>query len=416
MGTFLIRDREDLRGYKEAQYEDLPRHGWAMCRPAESYVPWALTADGRRVIYCNSREAGSWNGTGGIRPYDTQVSQQRRRLCEAVLGMTALERPELTIEAVGQVSKAIEVYLRDQAFRYDNVKQAVYDQIGHYFYTSTVDRKTGALKTGWGFGRISIKKKEVVGVDGVWRGILNALRKGTVDQKLAIHDAVGRKLLPALHRPGDSKLLTYNKIGPIVRDKWFDKDTQRGRMKAPKPAGPVKIGGIASVGQAGNISMTQIPRERGVDTFQRDPGRDRVPAADDYYDEADLRNLLFGAGISGTTGTLLQAAKTFAGLDGDLLKEYQLAIIGYLVGGGMHSAHESLAVGQRIGIEYTPGIYDPSLPAKFRNSAFYTRWREEFYDIVVLGRLHWRYNPGVIPSHLNRNLDAHRRAVVNAAQ
>ncbi|MEM9224836.1 MAG: hypothetical protein AAGB11_20940, partial [Pseudomonadota bacterium] len=116
----------------------------------------------------------------------------------------------------------------------------------------------------------------------------------------------------------------------------------------------------------------------------------------------------------GTTGSLLQAARVF-GIEerGEANKNYLFAKLGYLVGGGMHSAHESLAVASRLGVEYSPGIYDPSLPQTFLTSQYYQRWRELFYDVVVLGRLHWRYNPGVTPSHMNPQLDAHLRAVNN---
>jgi hypothetical protein len=142
-----------------------------------------------------------------------------------------------------------------------------------------------------------------------------------------------------------------------------------------------------------------------VDSFERDPHRKRHDQADAYYDDADVRNLLFGAGISGTTGTLLQAANAFGGLTGGpLLKEYVLAIIGYLVGGGMHSYHESMSIAQRVGVPYNPGAYIPSLPTSFVFSPQFAHWRDEYYDVVVLGATHWRFNPGVIPSHLNTGL------------
>jgi hypothetical protein len=137
----------------------------------------------------------------------------------------------------------------------------------------------------------------------------------------------------------------------------------------------------------------------------RDPHRTRHASADAYYDDADLRNVLFGAGISGTTGTLLQAARAFGGItNGELLKQYVLAIVGYLVGGGMHSYHESMSIAQRVGVPYNPGAYQPSLPVAFIYSPQFAQWRDEYYDIVVLGATHWRFNPGVLPSHLNKNL------------
>ena len=56
-----------------------------------------------------------------------------------------------------------------------------------------------------------------------------------------------------------------------------------------------------------------------------------------YFQDLDERNELFGAGPSGTTGTLLAAAMTFGNLQDEMLKQYMFAIIGYLIGGGVIS-------------------------------------------------------------------------------
>jgi hypothetical protein len=130
-----------------------------------------------------------------------------------------------------------------------------------------------------------------------------------------------------------------------------------------------------------------------------------------YYRDLDTRNELFGAGPSGTTGTLLSASWAFGKLTGDLQRQYIFAIIGYLVGGGMHSLHESLSVVRLLGqqyqynsgsmLEYTgaPGPGQranssslPALPAGFLNSSQFETWRNEYYDITVLGGIHWMFN------------------------
>lgn len=139
--------------------------------------------------------------------------------------------------------------------------------------------------------------------------------------------------------------------------------------------------------------------------FGRDPKRvyQGHAAGDAYYDDLDVRNLLFGAGISGTTTTLLASAFAFAyPLGGEQLKQYVFAIIGYLVGGGMHSYHESLAVAQKAGLPYTPGAYIPSLPESFLESVQFKDWAAKYYDIVYLGATHWRYNANHLPSHVVR--------------
>jgi hypothetical protein len=89
-----------------------------------------------------------------------------------------------------------------------------------------------------------------------------------------------------------------------------------------------------------------------------------------------------------------------------MLKEYTLAIIGYLVGGGMHSYHESMVIAQKAGVPYNPGAFKDSLPASFSSSGDFKAWGVQYYDVVYLGAIHWRYNPGVVPSHLNKQLRA----------
>jgi hypothetical protein len=139
--------------------------------------------------------------------------------------------------------------------------------------------------------------------------------------------------------------------------------------------------------------------------FVRDLQRKQHLEANAYYDDLDARNLLFGAGISGTTGSLLQAALAFGKLvPGEALKQYTMAIIGYLVGGGMHSYHESMAIAAKAGVPYTPGAFITSLPDSFLNSTDFKTWSAQYYDVVYLGVIHWRNNAGALPSHLSTQL------------
>jgi len=72
----------------------------------------------------------------------------------------------------------------------------------------------------------------------------------------------------------------------------------------------------------------------------------------------------------------------------------------------MHSFHESLGVARKVGMPYFPGKYIPSLPDSFLAAAEFRNWRAEYYDIAILGAIHWRHNLGVLPSHLNPALKA----------
>jgi hypothetical protein len=95
MAAFLIRSYSDPRGYTEVQYPSgkLPRSR------EESYVPWGVSG-GDRVVYALTGTHNSWRGTGGLRRYDSNISQQRRRLAESALGSFALRNPSYTFSAV----------------------------------------------------------------------------------------------------------------------------------------------------------------------------------------------------------------------------------------------------------------------------------------------------------------------------
>lgn len=404
MATFLVRDFHDPRGYVELTQPGggLRRVARTQDQEGESFVPWAITLD-QRVVYARTGQHTSFRGGSGtdrLRPYDTFVSQNRRRLAESELGVLALDLPHLTRAALDSVSHGLKQYLiRHFWSNQQAAMDAMYTEIGHYFYTGG----------GKGFGRISEADKKSLGPQKVWQGILDAAENGSVDQKMAIYDAAGRKLLAKLKSP--SHEAEYKAWGSLVRERWFDDKDRRGRTETPEQLArkvrPTNTPGIAPLGTPGNGQMGNVgqARNRGVDMFQRDPHRMREKNADIYYDDADTRNLLFGAGISGTTGTLLQAGRAFGGIkNGEPLKQFVLAIVGYLVGGGMHSYHESMAIAQRVGLPYNPGAYVSSLPESFLASPQFTNWRDKYYDVVVMGATHWRFNPGVTPSHLNRNL------------
>jgi hypothetical protein len=392
MAGFLIRSFSDPKGYTELNPLDglLPRSG------QESYVPWAVTLGTDEVVYARTGEHTGFRGGGdgkgaALRPYDHAVSQKRRQLVESLIGMMALNQPHYSRDAVEAVSSGVKRFLvRNWAKDPTGFQKKVFKEIGHYFFT---DRG--------GFGRLSDRPAGPGDVQTVWLAILDALGSGTVDQKLSIHDAVGRKILPLC--PRGSEIAEYERLGPVVRQDWFDDAARRGRANASVRAKPTTQGGTAPHGVV--LSGTSKARVRGVDSFVRDMTRTRDPLADSYYDDVDERNLLFGAGISGTTGTLLQAAAAFGGITtGERLKQYVLAIVGYLVGGGMHSLHESLAVAVKAGLPYQPGTFVYSLPLSLTGSMAFRDLATNYYDIVVLGGTHWRYNQTHLPSHLNNML------------
>jgi hypothetical protein len=371
-----------------------------------------------RVVYAPTAEARGTPGNRPLRPYDTVVSQERRRLCHTHLGMIALTRLEFSRPAVTQVSSGACWFLFRKLRTDPQIKKTFAEKVGKYLY---------GMKY-MSFGRIS-DSTPTHGDNQVWQQSLGALQVGRpLETVLNIHDGVGRLLLGV----GDLEYPTYTLWrdrmraegeGEIINEKW------RGRKK--KQEGeftPTTLPGNVAAGQLGASSLATLQRRnRGVDMYERiqplpPPGGVQVrreTSGNVYYDQLDLRNELFGAGPSGTTGTTLAAGFAFGRftLGSERMKEYLFAIIGYLVGGGMHSLHESLSILRLLGLEYNTGTllgYDfsnspartdseglvrgqvtnkfPLLPQRFLDSTLFQEWRDEYYDVVVLGGTHWRFN------------------------
>lgn len=375
MARFYVRDFDNALGFRmlETRGPDLPAGP-----NGAPYLPWAVTP-GRRVVYAEHGAHRGFSGTRGLREYSTLVSQSRRKLAESALGMIALERPELTKKAVSAVSHAVKKYLRQRLFTdHDKTLETTRKAVGHYLFTG------GGLT----FGRVSTEKASTKSGTEVWGAMMSVLESGTVDQQVAVHEVVGRKLLPAFGGPERTR---YNALAPTVREAWFD-GPERGRRQVATNFAATTAGGVAPQGSP--VPSTATARVRGADRFERDPNRTSHPAANRYFADLDELNLTFGASISGTTGTALQAAIGFADLTGEALKQYFFAVVGYLVGGGMHTFHESAIIAGRVGrgMSYSPGRFDGLLPATFTQSLMHDGWRHSYYDVVVLGSRHWRYN------------------------
>ena len=405
MSTFLIRDDDSSTGVKVLA-GNLPR------TREESYVPWALATDGR-VVYARSDQYRNRATKGGLRPYDSLISQDRRRLAQTALGSLALRNPQWYMASMQMVSVGAKRYLAGALFSQPGIRERYMAMVGKYMY--------GTAKMS--FGRLSdvVPTGPNAALD-IWLEAIKTLDSCTpVASAMSIHDGAGKMLLP-----GDRQKVAYdqrlNQLRPALPGEIMDPGA-RGRENVPAAQFQSTTSpGIVSRENAGKFPQIQ-DHNRGVDMFRRTVPRyspqTPIPttvskpelSGVSYYRDLDTRNELFGAGPSGTTGTLLAACAAFAGLSGELLRQYVLAIIAYLVGGGMHSLHESLSVVRLLGgeFQYNSGsmlgyskVDDirsvaksdafPALPDTFKNSSQFAKWRDEYYDIVVLGGLHWMFN------------------------
>jgi hypothetical protein len=417
-------------GYKEVE-PPLP----ALTKKGDCWVPWAVTRD-MQVVYAPVAEARGKPTAPGLSPYTREVSQQRRSMCHTMLGLIALAKLEFSRSTVLRVSAGVCRYLSHRAAgelrteRKGQTKTIFYEGVGKYLYGTTKYLS---------FGRISDKEAEH-GADQVWNQSIIALACGkSLSTVLNIHDGVGRAFFDGQNSlkitdKTDGRYKTYRDwLAKVRADKPGELFNTNKDREMPWRGRKKKVVSVAST-LPGNLTIlpagfTELQkRYRGVDMYER---IDPAPAPDDYegshaasgnhyFKELDRMNELFAAGASGTTGTALAAAFTFGAFDPttnlERVKEYLFAIIGYLVGGGMHSLHESLAILKLLGLEYNIGTLRgyssvpnsdlslppitkvtqnyPLLPTKFLNSPEFQAWRDAYYDIVVLGGTHWTYAAG----------------------
>lgn len=371
------------------------RHINNICSEGRSPVPYAVTKE-NKVVYSNYGEHLGFNQTVDgqkLKPYDCKTSLSRQLEYQSLLTSLILKHPSITNEAVNNVSKEIISFLQSRfSENGKSFSDMLKKNIGHYFWTNG----------GASFGRISLDSIENIDSDEVLKSLIQTLKTGEIAQILAIHDAVGRKILPFYECDERSKYLA---LANTVRQDWFDNAQLRGRRRKQDLGVPCETVGLLPPGSVADQSVKVQARHRAIDMFERDETRMSHPEANDYYDDLDTRNLLFGAGISGTTGTLLQSAEAFGQLHTlELKKQYCAAIAGYLVGGGMHSYHEVMAVAEKVGVPYQSGSSIESLPESLLKNDEFQKLAAEYYDVAVLGSTHWRFNQSCLPSHLNTQI------------
>jgi hypothetical protein len=434
MPKFLIRDYDDPRGFRTVHREvTASKMGWSR---SGSFVPYALVDDGGTCVYARVGEHRGWTERTGWERYDAESSQKRRALCQSELGYFALGMPELTRPALSLVSRKIRNFLQAEHAKDAGGVEAFVntDEFGKYFYSTT------------GFGRLGTTKPTDNAAG--YRALVRALDGGTVAQQLNVHDQIGRVFLMRKVRGPMADAYTLAHRGPVLRPAvmegrtvvtpavydpakdlrpdWYEEGSLRGRtakkFEKGTSAPTTDAVGIAPMLYAARIGSAGQARGRTVDNTIRDASRgtlrkpeptgdtekdakaeeayqrslrtyvEGLPLSDQYYRDLDTRNLLFVGGPSGTTGTLLASALSIGGLpqtEVELMKQYALAIVGYLVGGGMHAYDEEMTVAAKRGVPYEPGAYIDSMPQTFLETMEFLDWNAEYYDIVTLGATHW---------------------------
>ena len=401
---YLLRD--DGSGFRQMEGEPLDKQG-------QPLRPWALTPDGR-AVYAEWKQQGfglqgifelAFGGMQGktpLRAYDKQASQLRRREFETELAKDAANHSECYRPGIDLVTQGLIAYIEDRKVNRKDVNAV--DEAGKVVkarcYNDTGSGRLGTASVG-----ASLKNGDAL------RIALETLNGNDIPKILGIQVALATVLTRTLGfdgTRGDVYKDTANKVAPSqgYLYTWFDpknatNDGQlRGRQKGTVGATATSAPGLTNPGVVTTGDGAE-ERKRGIDEWTRVEGSGFVKGI-------DMRNLVFGAGRSGTTGELLKTYRTFGAIDdGEMFKMYLLAIVVYLVSGGHHTCHEIFSVanllagsnGPRAGRDaasistlvrgaYVPGKYIKHLPDAYLSTGHFQALKEKYYDIAMLGHLH----------------------------
>jgi hypothetical protein len=371
MPEYLRQDLIDVRGYA-------PKPG----RPKPGEAAVALTEDGRCVFGDAKMARATYAKTGSkLMYYDDEVERQRRLVCDTALGQLMLDNPKIALPAVNAVSSGIETY-------WHNLKSKM---SGPDAFKDSVETDGRYVSSPTSFGRLPVAKPSPSEVNqfkatiDIWVGNLS----GTDLPKIMTLHVAFLKIYSRNEPKAGKPMEIANKLG--LWEDWYDKE-ERGRSNRQGFTGTAMPGLISddftipyalSLERCG-IDLTEMRlevRNRGTDMFMIEATK----MGPDFRKMLGEHNLVFAASASGTTSTLLASAATFRSgflSDAEAVRQYLMACVAYLVGGGMHTCHEVFYTAGRAGLSYTPGKYIAMLPRTFTGSRLYEHWATEFWDIV----------------------------------
>ncbi len=393
MATHLVRNEALRAGFQEAQG----------AIPDKALRPWAGTRDGR-VVWAAPKSAAP-AGRTGLLPYTAALQRERRALAETVLGCRLMDERDLTRDVLHKVSRAMIKYWMSRR-----------RQLGAAAATRGMTEQRKYVTGDTSFGRVMRSDQIPPELDVEMQYLLAALLAPWPERVMNVHDAFlrvfrclgpsdldgqpegGKWCDPGMSQTDRDALVrawktrstqwqTMEAVGARVRPADLFDPSKRGRVDVTPVHGGSTVPGLlpeaglldpeACLARLG-LKQVREHRRRGVDLYRPDDA-----AKTPFLDTVAQKNLNFGAGPSGTTGTLFQSAILFANLSGEELKEYLLGIVAYLVGGGMHSCHEVFTTASFLGIPYEPGKYHATMPTGFRKSQVYDAWQTEFWDIAA---------------------------------
>jgi hypothetical protein len=368
------------------------------------YADWKKQGFGLEGVLQRA-SVGFQTGTK-LMAYDKLVSQSRRRQFESALARDAANHPECSQRAVSLVSSNLIDFVDARSKTIVDGGKKLGDVIKARCFSDTGSGRLGTAADGarlddataWQRALETLRSgSDIAKVLGIQNALANVLTRsfGFDGNREAIYKGTASRVSPS-----EGHLYSWFKPGSLPTDVAED-GLRRGRAKAGST--PVKPTSLPGVTQAGDVpgGADAESRIRGIDTWKPLEGSG-------FAKGLELRNLVFGAGRSGTTGELLKTYRTFGSVDCDEnFKQYLLAVVAYLVGGGHHSCHEIFSVanllvgadgpqgGRRAATAsqlardaYVPGKYIKHLPDSYLTTSHFDSLKEKYYDIAMLGHLH----------------------------
>lgn len=403
----------------------------APANPPWNHQPIGIVNQTGEVVYGPLQQRNQIGAaTPQIRRYTTQEYKLRRKYCDSALGMLMIDNPQFTQAARTRVTEGIRQFVANMpppppptppGATFAQKMQRVHHLAAQPSWGALVPGRRGPINTvmqagrhlgsptsfgrHFGPGFTPVIQAQPMANIARWIRVING---DDVPRSMSLYDVFFEIYVTIeSRRPGSAVLDTTRDEARRrgVREAWFDQGGPRGRAnrnpKAPTHSIPGIIPntpgivpgasmaqGIAALQRAGvgnnglgNYPTAQMTRRRGIDMFAV-TGALHTP----YAQGLANNRLNFSASASGTTSTLIASAMSFfPGIltNNEFYKQYVMACVAYLVGGGMHTCHEVFYTAGLAGtVAYIPGTYLNMLPFSFRNSPAYTQWRNEFWDVV----------------------------------
>jgi hypothetical protein len=321
---------------------------------------WGL-AHGTKVVFAPFGTPPPSAGSS-FSPLDSNFNERRRVEFEAALAAYVLMDWSSVRPAIDEVNNGLTAYLQLMRER----EEKKYETLGQMMLPCLYNEY---------FGRIGVGSDAPT--DATTANILKEVNRtlmcGTLQQVMNIHGIFCFCVVPHLGYSDEAQQCLWNRLTNQLTQGGVLFSGTRGR----KYRRPDKSQGAPS----STVGYT-APTDRIVASFVEPHPR----AVELYERENEPGPLPFVASASGSTAELLGIAKFFCPrMEGELLKQYALACVAFLTGGGHHSFHEVMQVASLAGLPHHD-CYDLALPKLFKDTAWYDLLVEDYTDVLFRGR------------------------------